>query len=58
MHVVEELQTPETESINPYLHNEQYKLILTQFSNELKNILCKISNELSEFPKEEEQKYK
>lgn len=55
MHILEENTSFPIEVLNPYLNNEQYKLIISLFSYELKTILERINTEIAEVDREERQ---
>lgn len=55
MHVVEQNKSIPTEVLNPHLNNEQYKLIVSQFSSELKNIFERINTEIEIIDKDDVQ---
>lgn len=53
MYIFEQPKKVNIQNINPYLYNDQYKVILRQFASELKRLLNCIMNELSNLDKED-----
>lgn len=55
LHIIEEHKRFQTENLNSHLMNDQYTLILKQFTSELKKLLSCVVNELDDIDKDSQQ---